>query len=141
MQLQAVAGASYAKHPAVYPAVRRFAHLAFASVITLVVTGTIAVLLEVGFDVGDLVGTEYGRLVLAKIVLLAFTIPLAKANQERHIPELLEMTRRSSTNLRRYVVFEILLVATIIAVTSWLVYATPPKHLEHARHASMSHAK
>lgn len=138
VQLQGVASASYATHPAVYPTVRLYARLAFASVLTLVITGTIAALLEIGLDVGELFGSTYGRLVLVKVALLGLTIPLAKTNQDRHVPALIDQSRRSSANLRRYVVFEIALVATIVAVTSWLVYETPPRHAEmgHDLHAS-----
>ena len=133
VQLKDVSSASFARHPAVYPAVRRFASLAFASVIILVVTGTIAALLEIGLDASDLFGSTYGQLVLVKVALLGLTIPLAKVNQERHVPALAEMTRTASTNLRRYVVFEIVLVATIVVISSWLVFQTPP------RHANMGH--
>jgi copper transport protein len=138
VQLQGVASASYATHPAVYPAVHRFARLAFASVVTLVVTGTIAAWLEIGMDVDELFGSTYGQLVLLKVVLLGLTIPLAMANQRRHVPALQEMKRRSSANLRRYVAFELMLVVMIIGVTSWLVYETPPRHAQmgHDLHAS-----
>jgi copper transport protein len=141
MQLKGVAGATYADHPAVYPAVQRFAKAAFASVAVLVATGAIASVIEIGFDAGELFGTTYGRLVLAKIVLLGLTIPLAKVNQQRHVPALEGKTRRASADLRRYVFFEILLVATIVSITSWLVYEMPPKQShDTGSHVGMNHA-
>lgn len=138
VQLQGVASASYSRHPAVYPAARRFARLAFLSVITLVVTGVVAAWLEIGLDAGDLFSSTYGQLVLLKVGLLGLTIPLAKANQERHLPELETMTRKASANLRRYVAFEVMLVLAVIAVTSLLVYQTPPRHarMGHNLHPS-----
>ena len=141
VQLQGVARVSYSAHPAVYPTVTRFARLAFASVVTLVVTGVIASWLEIGLDVGELFGSTYGRLVLVKVALLGLTIPLARANQQRHLPALQEQTRRASVNLRRYVVFELALVMAVIAVTTWLVYETPPRHEKMGHDLHMSHQR
>jgi copper transport protein len=138
VQLKDVSSASLAQHPAVYPAVKRFAQVAFVSVVVLVITGAIAVLLEIGLDFSDLFGTTYGQLVVAKIVLLACTIPLAKINQQRHVPALSEQRRSASVNLQRFVIFEIGLVAIIVVVTSLLVMQTPPRHADmgHALHGA-----
>jgi copper transport protein len=138
VQLKNVSAASLAEHPAVYPAVRRFASLAFISVVVLVVTGVMATLLEVGLDASALFGTTYGRLILIKIGLLAITIPLARVNQQRHVPALTEQSRSAAANLQRYVVFEIILVSIIVLVTSWLVFQTPPRHagMGHSLHSS-----
>ncbi|HXI14886.1 MAG TPA: hypothetical protein VNM48_00845, partial [Chloroflexota bacterium] len=63
----------------------------------------------------------------AKMFLLALTMPLAYANKETNVPALRDQTREASVNLRRYVVLEIAIVVTIIAVTTALVYSTPPR--------------
>ncbi len=128
VQIWHLSNPDLAGHDGVYPAVKRFSDLAFVSVIAIVVTGAVAALLEIGIGFGDLFGTSYGRLVLVKVLLLVMVMPLAKVNQQKHVPELMQKSRRSSVNLRRFVAYEIAILVFVMLVTSILVYETPPRH-------------
>lgn len=57
-------------------ALPRFSRLAFASVVALVVSGTVQAVREVGAP-SALVGTTYGRLLVAKLVLVAVALAAA----------------------------------------------------------------
>jgi len=58
---------------------RRFSSLALGAVITLIATGLLLTVFYVG-DMGALVGTAYGIMVLTKATLLLAILPLAYAN-------------------------------------------------------------
>lgn len=129
IQLQGVSKPYLATHPAVFPAVVRYSRVAFVAVGVLVVTGLFAAWAEIGMSIKDLFGTTYGRLVVAKAGLLVLTMPLANANRSRNVPALVERSRSASGNLRRYVMFEVLILLLVIAATAWLVYEMPPREM------------
>lgn len=136
VQLLALTVARRAHNPAIPGAVERYSRIAFASVATLVVTGAYAAWNELGGSIGDLFGTTYGRLVLFKVVLLAATVPLAKANKEHHVPDLREVGPASLPRLRRFVAWEFAIVLWIVVATAALVYETPPGDASPGDHAA-----
>lgn len=126
VQLLALARPRRALDPRVQQVVRRYSTIAAGSVGVLVATGTYAVLDELDGSLGDFVGSGWGRLVLVKVVLLALALPLANVNRTRHVPGLATTPRESILGLRRYVAWELAIVAWVIVATAALVYETPP---------------
>jgi copper transport protein len=110
--------------------VGRFSILARFAVLILLLTGVAQSVALVG-SVGALVDTEYGLLVLAKIMLLALLIALGALNQRWALPRLRllaaggEEPGRAAAILRQSVALEVGLALVVIAVTSVLVATEP----------------
>lgn len=98
---------------------RRFSRLAADAVAVLVVTGSWQAWRELG-SVEALTGTDYGRLLLVKLAVVAGLLGLGAVSRYavRH-------ARSAPAWLRRSVPAEIALVAVVLAVTATLV-STPP---------------
>lgn len=105
----------------------RWSRLAMGAVIVLVATGSWAAWEEIGLSLDGLFTTTYGRLVLAKIVLLVAAMPLANLNRARNIPAIRDGAADASTRLRQYVRAEIGILLLILAATAWLVQTPPAK--------------
>lgn len=111
--------------------VARFSMLARFAVLVLLITGVTQSVALVG-SVSALVDTEYGLLVLAKVVLLALLIALGAFNQRWALPRLRllaaggEEPGRAAAILRRCVALEVGFALAAIAVTSVLVTTEPP---------------
>jgi copper transport protein len=104
-------------------AVPRFSAIALGAVILLAAAGTIAAFRRIG-SWGDLAGDGYGRLVLAKIALLAVLIGIGAVHRTVGIPRL-----RAGGPLRsfgRLVGAELALMAVVVALTAVLVAEPPP---------------
>jgi copper transport protein len=110
--------------------VGRFSILARFAVLILLLTGVTQSVALVG-SVGALLDTEYGLLVLAKIVLLALLIALGGFNQRWALPRLRllaaggEEPGRAGAILRQSVALEVGFALVVIAVTSVLVATEP----------------
>ncbi len=100
--------------------VRRFSALAFRSVATLVVAGAALAWVYVG-DLGALVGTAYGIMILSKVALLAAALALAYAN--------FRFVRRAAAApgvpLFRFVEVELGLVITVLFAAASLTSLPP----------------
>jgi copper transport protein len=110
--------------------VGRFSILARFAVLILLLTGVTQSVALVG-SVGALLDTEYGLLVLAKIVLLALLIALGGFNQRWALPQLRRLADggeepgRAAAILRQSVALEVGFALVVIAVTSVLVATEP----------------
>jgi copper transport protein len=110
--------------------VGRFSMLARFAVLILLLTGVTQSVALVG-SFGALLDTEYGLLVLAKVVLLALLIALAAFNQRWALPRLRllaaggEEPGRAGAILRQSVALEVAFALVVIAVTSVLVATEP----------------
>jgi copper transport protein len=110
--------------------VGRFSILARFAVLMLLLTGVTQSVALVG-SVGALLDTEYGLLVLAKIVLLALLIGLGGFNQRWALPRLRRLAAgsgepgRAGAILRQSVALEVGFALVVIAVTSMLVATEP----------------
>jgi copper transport protein len=110
--------------------VGRFSILARFAVLILLLTGVAQSVALVG-SVGALLDTEYGLLVLAKIVLFAVLIALGGFNQRWALPRLRLLAAgggepgRAAAILRRSVALEVGFALVVIAVTSVLVATEP----------------
>lgn len=133
--LLAVAGGrhDFARVSFAHDATQRFSMLGIASVGTLLATGIVNAWILVG-SVHALLVTEYGRLLMCKIVLFAVMVAIAAANRfwltprlapppgsEVQLPALRQLTRNS--------VVEIALGLTIFAIVGALGTLHPAIHL------------
>ncbi|SCL29152.1 copper transport protein [Micromonospora nigra] len=105
---------------AILPIWSRWAALAVAA---LLLAGTVQALIEVATP-SALVGTTYGRLVLAKVVLFALVVGVAAYSRQ--------LVRRrtaagSPTSMRRAVWAELGITAVVLAVSATLVQTTPAR--------------
>ena len=99
------------------PAAARWSQQAFASVLALVATGSWAAVDEVG-SVSALTGSEYGRLLSAKVALVAVMVGLGGVARIR-------LQRHGAAALRRTVRVEAALGAAVLALASLLVATAP----------------
>ena len=114
-------------------AVPRFSTLGLTSVATLVATGLDNSWFLVG-SVPALVGTDYGHLLVAKLVLLVVMVILASVNRWRLMPRLVapEAPRRAKlaalSALRRNAAIETAVGILIVAIVGTLVGTAPAAH-------------
>jgi copper transport protein len=104
--------------------------LARFAVLILLITGVTQSVALVG-SFGALVDTDYGLLVVAKVVLLALLIALGAFNQRWALPRLRLLAAgggqpgTAGAILRRSVALEVAFALVVIAVTSVLVATEP----------------
>jgi copper transport protein len=130
VQLLTIAKRERSLDPRMYAVVNRYSTVAAISVGVLVVTGIYATFDELDAGLGELVGSAWGRLILAKVALLAATMPLANANRLRNVPDVGYDPVRGVPKLRRFVALELVIIVWVVGATAMLVYETPPKDLE-----------
>lgn len=104
----------------------RFSRTAFVCVMALLATGAYATWVELGLDVDRLFSNQYGRIILAKLLLYAATMPLAWNNMTAFVPALRQRPQDAPHMLRQYVYREFALLIAIIALTTWLIGSAPP---------------
>ena len=83
--------------------VDRFSSVALVSFIALLATGAYATWSGLGHDADQLLDSQYGRTVLAKLALYAGTMPLAVLNKTTLVPGLRTRPAGASRLLRQYV--------------------------------------
>jgi putative copper resistance protein D len=113
----------------------RFSAFGVASVTTLLVTGLVNTFYLVG-SIQALAGTDYGRLLAAKVALFFVMVAVAAINRFRLTPRLvpgdtLAPARHALRQLRRNALIEIALGAVIIAIVAKLG-VTPPAFEQEA---------
>ncbi len=103
----------------------RFGELAAIAVGLLIVAGCglAWVLLE---DLGRLVSTGYGRVLLAKLVAVSLLLALAALNKTRLVPALAAGDVAASLRLQRSIRMEIAVVVLLLVVTAVLTSAFAP---------------
>lgn len=122
--------AMLASGPGFDPAARatqRFSSLGVASVTALVCTGLVNAWHLVG-DIPGLVGTEYGRLLLAKLALFAAMLALAAVNRLVLSPRLSTGQSAAAASLRRNALLETAFGAGIVAIVGVLGITIPAAH-------------
>lgn len=112
----------------------RFSHLATGGVVAVGVSGIVLAWFEVGSWNG-LFSTGYGRLVLAKVALLAVLAGLGAFNHFRLVPavEAAPDRRAGWARLGRTMRFEAIAMVAILGVTGVLVNAIPARTVEARR--------
>jgi copper transport protein len=100
-----------------------FSQLALASVALLAVTGVVQGVRQSGDSVSDLMSSAYGRILLAKVLVVIATV--AVASRSRRIVRAAGGV--AGRALVRAVRFELVLLALVVAITAGLVDATPAR--------------
>ena len=108
-------------------AARRFSTLGIASVGALLLSGLGNAWYLVG-DVPALLGTPYGQLLVAKILLFATMVALAATNRRRLTPQVEEREASALRLLTRNAVLEIVAGIAIVAIVGALGVAIPAAH-------------
>lgn len=110
---------------------RRFSHLAMFSMLIIVSTGVVLAFWFVDTQ-GALLGTPYGLLVCAKLVLLAAVLAIANHARLRLLPamETLANARDFYPLAVRWIKLELVLAAVILGVGSALSQITPALHAQ-----------
>ena len=106
---------------------QRFSTLGVASVSALLVTGVVNAWFLVG-SVPTLLGTDYGRLLLAKLLLFAAMLSLAAVNRFALAPRLAEVSMSALATLRRNACFEIVAGVGVVIVVALLGITIPGAH-------------
>ena len=106
---------------------RRFSTLALGSVGVLVVSGLINAWYLVG-DAAALFGTDYGRLLLAKLALFSTMATLAMANRWYLIPRITANDSAALQSLRRNAILETAGGIAVVTVVGSLGITVPAAH-------------
>ena len=108
------------------PAMLRFSRVAALSVAVLVGTGVIQTVRLVGSPM-DLLEANHGRLLVAKVVVLAVMLVIANMNRRRlHDPAGFD---RSTGSLRKAVVVEFAIGVAIVGITAAMVVSPPSNQI------------
>jgi len=118
-QRRSAGGASPSLLPSLVP---RFSRLALVSVAVLVATGVFASWVQLE-GLGALFRTNYGRILLLKLALVAGMLGLGALNWRRLTPRLAEPA--GARAMRRAAATELALAALVFAVTAILVRSSP----------------
>ena len=120
------------------PVVARFSRLALGIVPVLFAAGLIIAFVQVRTPGSDLIGTDYGQRLVAKLVLVAGLLFLAGLNKLKLTPALERGEPGAARLLRRSITAELVLIAGVLVATAMLGQTTPPRaHAAepHAHHA------
>lgn len=112
-------------------AARRFSRVALGAVAVVAATGALVTTIHVG-SVAALVGTPYGRLLLAKLLLLALALLLAVTNRAVLLDRLSgdgeTVGRPAMRQLSGFIAAEALLALAILGVVAALAVTPPARH-------------
>lgn len=112
-------------------AARRFSRAALGMILLLAATGALLAITHVG-SVAGLVGTSYGRLLLAKLGLLVAVLAVAATNRSVLLARLAgdgpTVGRPAMHRLSGFVVVEAALALAILAVVAVLSVTPPARH-------------
>lgn len=120
------------------PIVRRFSDGALVAVAVMVLAGLVLAMIQVGSPT-HLVETAYGRVLLAKTILVAGLLGLAALNRLRLTPGLKRPDGSGGKWLMRSVVTEIVLATVILALVGLWRFTPPPRALAPAAAAVSVH--
>ncbi|MBB3999482.1 copper transport protein [Aureimonas pseudogalii] len=107
-------------------ALRRFSRVIPAVVAALVASGAALAAVQLGSP-GALWSTAYGRVLLAKLALLALLFALAAGNRHRLTPRVLTGETGATRTLRRVVGAEIALAVLVLGTAALWRFTPPPR--------------
>jgi copper transport protein len=113
------------------PALRRFSGAIPYVLAVLLAAGIVLAVVQVG-HFGALVSTAYGRVLLAKLVLVALLLAVAAFNRWRLTKPALAGDARAERRFVRSVVGEIVLVTAILCTVALWRFTPPPRALADA---------
>ena len=102
-------------------AIRRFSFTAGIALAAVLATGIVRAAIEIG-SWGDVLSTDFGRLVVAKIVLIAALAGLGAVNRWRNVP----VSARRLSGLRRVGSVELGVAGLAVLTAAALVNVAPP---------------
>lgn len=111
-----------------FPVVRRFSNGALVAVALLTVAGLVLAVIQVEAP-ANLTETAYGRVLIAKLVLVIGLLGLAAVNRRWLTPALIATGRLDGRWLARSIVAEILLATAILALVGLWRFTPPPRAL------------
>jgi copper transport protein len=111
-----------------FPVVRRFSIGALVAVAVLTLAGLVLALIQVETP-ANLTETAYGRVLIAKLVLVLGLLGLAALNRRWLTPALISSGRFGSKWLVRSIAAEILLATAILALVGLWRFTPPPRAL------------
>jgi copper resistance protein D len=106
-------------------ALQRFSLVGTVVVALLIVTGLINVWAIAGIDIANLVGTDYGRVLLVKLLLFAAMLGFAALNRWRYTPMLMQDHDAPVAPLRRSLSLELSLALAVLAAVALLGTLSP----------------
>ncbi len=106
---------------------RRFSTLAALCVFALIASGVVNAWFRIG-DVPALIGTDYGRILLAKLALFAAMLAVALASRGSVALRLAHGETRARSSLRRNVLLEIALGIGVVSLVGVLGLTVPAAH-------------
>jgi copper transport protein len=119
------------------PVVRRFSTGALVAVAVLTLAGLVLAVIQVQAP-ANLTGTDYGRVLIVKTLLVVALLGLAGLNRLRLTPALAVPGSSGDTWLVRSVAAEIALSVAILAVVGLWRFTPPPRTLAAASEAATS---
>lgn len=126
--LPALAERAAQRGGALAPTLRRFSGVAVPLVALLVLSGAVLAVVQVRHP-SALTATAYGRLLLAKLAVVAALLLLAALNRYRLTPAIARGAPDAPGRLRRSVTAEILLGLVILGLASGFRLTPPPRAL------------
>jgi len=113
----------------------RFSRLVVYPLAALVLTGLTLAVIQLG-DFSALPGTDYGRVLVLKLALVALVLLLAAANRWRLTGAVARGEAGAAGRLRRSIAVETAMLLAILAVVALWRFTVPPRSLVHADHAA-----
>ena len=108
-------------------AARRFSRTALLAMLLLIASGVLNAVVQVE-TLGALVGTSHGRLLIAKLTLLAPILLIAAVNRTRVLPAV--SAPRAMRRLAVFVGVEAALGLTLLGLAAAMTLTTPARHAE-----------
>jgi copper resistance protein D len=106
-------------------ALQRFSIVGTIVVALLIGTGLVNVWAIAGIDIANLVTTDYGRVLLVKLLLFAGMLAFAALNRWRYTPMLMRDRAASAAPLRRSLSLELSLALALLAAVALLGTLSP----------------
>lgn len=112
---------------------RRFSHAALVVMVALAASGTLSAVVQVD-NLGGLLGTTHGHLLLAKVTVLIPILGLAAFNRARVLPALSDPAAAPPPHMMRrlaaFVTMEAALALVVLALGAAMTLTTPARHAE-----------
>jgi putative copper resistance protein D len=122
--------------PALVEATRRFSLLGLACVATLIIGGLYNSWILVG-SIPALVGTSYGKLLVAKLCLLLPLLAIAAVNLRKLKPRILSLEAHCGAaskaflgHLKRHIIAEASLAGCVLLVVGFMSVTPPARHVQ-----------
>lgn len=120
--------------------VHRFSRLAMLLVAVLCATGVGTALTRIS-DRAGLLASDYGRMLLFKVLFVAALLAVAAINRYRLLPAMSSGVADAARDLQRNIRIELVLGVAVLLITAVLAHTPPPPDVaryDHAHHTAAS---